>query len=267
MNVLNDERQPTDTCLLCNQRPATQRNSHIIPKFFAKGIFEGTNPRHGTRLSIQGDEQSVQDIVKENYLFCPVCEKGISVLETYCIRGLDKFNDIQYFNSYKTFKRGEFEYFECKILDIKIFNLFIYSIVWRASISNDYAFIPFKLIESDEEQLRVMLQTFLEPTQTALCNKLSDLKELPNHKHVMIRPKKKLRPPHAGLSAVSSSDKSIHQLYLIDYLILYLTKPDKLVDALKVIDNNNLDNAVRVGLSDRNQWEIFNSAFMSKFVK
>jgi hypothetical protein len=111
-------RQPTDICLICNQRQATQRNSHIIPKFFAKGIFEGTTPRHGMLLTKQGPDRIVQDTIKESYLFCPVCEKSIGVLETYCSRGLEKFNDILYLSSYKTFHRGEFEYFECKNLNV-----------------------------------------------------------------------------------------------------------------------------------------------------
>ena len=213
-------RQPSDKCLMCNERAATQRKSHIIPKFFAKGIFEGTNPRHGIILTKEGKSYKIQDTIKENYLFCPVCEKSIGVLETYCSRGLEKFNDVLYLSRYKTFHRGEFEYFECKNLDIKIFNLFIYSVVWRASMSNDYGLLPFKLVESDEEELRMILKTFLEPTQTALCNKLHDLKELPHHSHVILRPKKKLRPPQAGLSAVSSADKSIHLLYLVDYLTI-----------------------------------------------
>ena len=145
--------------------------------------------------------------------------------------------------------------------------MFIYSIVWRASVCNDYGFLPFKLSSSDEEQLRIVLKTFLAPTQAALCNKLVNLNELPHHSHVILRPKKKLRPPQAGLSAVSSIDKSIHLLYLVDYIIMYYPDPAIVIEQLKEIDNNNLENLVKVGLGDPEIWKGTNLDFMNNFLK
>jgi len=259
-------RQPTDKCLICNERNATKQNSHIIPKFFGKGIFFGTKPRYGLVLTKKVNTNKIQDIIKENYLFCPECEKGISVLETYCALRLDRFNDLRYYNSFNIFKRKEFEFFECKNIDKKIFNLFIYSIIWRVSISCHYLYSKFKLIESDEEKLRILLKIYLETTQEKLANKLVDLKELPSHSHVIIRPRKRLRPPSSMLSAASLND-SIHQLHLVDYLIIYITNPTKLVEVLKEIDNNNLENLVRVGLTDPKLWEKFNFDLINKILK
>ncbi len=258
-------RQPTDTCLLCKREKATKRKSHLIPKFFGKGIFVGSKPRHGIMWSKDGKTEKVQDIIKEDYLFCPNCEQSFSVLETYCSRHLERFNNVRYANKYNRFKRGDFECFDCKELDIKIFNLFIYSIVWRVSVSSNFAFQNFKLPELDEEEIRIVLNTIIKPRQTDLLNNLINLRALPNHSHVLIRPKKKLNPPSSMLSG-ASYDESVHQLFLVDYVMFYVTNKEKLVEVFNEIDNNRLEGLVKIGLTDPTKWENYNYDVMSKFI-
>jgi hypothetical protein len=251
---------------LCQKNNSTQLNSHLIPKFFGKGLFYGTNPRHSILIDKIGKKEKVQDIIKEDYLFCPECEKGFSIFETYCSFRLERFNDLRHFNKFNRIKRGEFEYLECKNLDIKIFNLFIYSIVWRISVSKNYAFLNFQLPTIEEEKLRVILKTFIKPTQTDLIDKLDELNKLPNHSHVIIRPNKKLRPPSSMLSA-ASRDEWIHEMHLVDFIIFYLTDNTKLINGLKEIDNNNLEKLVRVGLTSPNRWESYNFELINKAIK
>jgi hypothetical protein len=158
-------RQPTDNCLLCQENPATQPNSHIIPKFFGQGLFYSTKPRHAIVRYKTGEIGKAQDTVKENYLFCPNCEKGFNVYETYCALRLERFNNPRFSNQFEIHSIGDFKYFECKSLDIKIFNLFIYSIVWRISISENYAFRGFKLAFPEEEKLRLLLKNYTQSNQ------------------------------------------------------------------------------------------------------
>lgn len=259
-------RRPTDICVLCQENNSTQKNSHLIPKYLGKGIFEGTKPRHGISISKTGKRQKVQDIIKVDYLFCPECEKGFSIFETYCSFRLDRFNDYAYFNKYNRIKRGEFEYFECKDMDIRIFNLFIYSIVWRISISDSYEFGGFKLPEIEEEILRNILNGFRTSTQTELIDSIYKLKTLPNHSHIIIRPKKKLRPPNSMLSAASLNE-SIHELHLVDYIIFYFTNKDKITSELKEIDNNNLEELVKVGLVSIKSWKSYSNAMIKNAIK
>jgi len=259
-------RTPTDICLLCEKNKSIQKNSHIIPKFFGQGLFYGTSPRHGLAIDNTGKREKVQDILKEDYLFCPECEAGISIFENYCILRLERFNDISYYKKFKRVKRDEFEYFECKELDIRIFNLFIYSVVWRVSICESFVFGSFKLPMVEEEKLKVTLKEFIKPNQGELIDELNKLKALPNHSHVIIRPNKKLRPPAAMLSAVSR-DEWLHELHLVDYIIFYLTEKEKIVDGLLEIDNNNLVGKVRVGLTSPETWKNYNSDLISKAFK
>jgi hypothetical protein len=83
---------------------------------------------------------------------------------------------------------------------------------------------------------------------------------------VIIRPNKKLRPPTAMLSA-ASRDEWLHELHLVDYIIFYLTDKEKLVDGFIEIDNNNLENKVRVGLTSPDIWKNYNFDLIRKAFK
>lgn len=199
-------------------------------------------------------------------ILCKDCEKGFSVLETYCALRLERFNEIRFANNFNRVKRGEFEYVECKNLDIKIFNLFIYSIVWRLSVSQKFAFENFKLKKNDEKEIKNTLKKHIKTNQNHLFKGLAGLEELPNHSHVMIRPNKKLRPPNSMLSAASRNEW-LHELHLVDYILFYLTDKDKLVDGLKEINNNKLDSLVKIGLTKPEMWRSYNNDLINKIIK
>jgi len=259
-------RRPTDLCLLCKDRQATQKNSHLIPKFFGQGLFYGTTPRHGISIEKTGKQRKIQDIIKEDYLLCPECEKGISIFESYSVLRLERFNNLRYFNQFSKFKIGNFEFFECKQIDIRLFNLFIYSVVWRVSASDNYAFLKFKLTDQNEEELRLTIKDFITSSQNQLLDKLDNLKTLPkSHSHVLIRPTKKLRPPRFMLSGATLNEWT-HQLCLVDYLLIYLTDSGKLIEPLKQIDNNKNDGQPRIGLADPNGWEAINKDLLNKWL-
>lgn len=258
-------RQPDDACLLCHDNLASQKGSHIIPKFFGKGLFWGQSPRKATALFKGGKRQKVQDIIKEDYLFCPECETGFSILETYCSIRLERFNEIRYYKDFNRIKLKEFEFIECKEIDIRVFNLFIYSMIWRISISNNFGFLNFKLSEHEEEKLRQILKEFSTLSQADLFDKIDAINELPNHHHLIIRPIKKLRPPKSMLSAASYNE-ILHQLHLVDYLIIYNTGIDTLPEKLDQLENNRLGGLVRIGLLDKAKWESFNAKMFREAV-
>jgi hypothetical protein len=262
----NEMRKPTDSCLLCQEEEATQKHSHIVPKFFGEGIFSNVYPRHGISLHRSGSKQKIQDITKEDHLLCPKCEKGISLFETYCALRLRQIDNIQHFNSFSHNKIGEFEYVECKNIDIKIFNLFIYSIVWRASICERIEFNKFSISFQEEEKLRNLLKSFMFSNQNILEENLKSLIELPDHSHVIIKPKHKLRPPNSMLSA-ASLNSDIHQLFLVDYIIFYLTNKEQLVETFRLIDNNRLNTLVRFGESNTEEWKKYNIEMINKLIK
>ncbi len=186
--------------------------------------------------------------------------------ETYCALRLERFNNPRFSNQFEIHSIGDFKYFECKSLDIKIFNLFIYSIVWRISISENYAFRGFKLAFPEEEKLRLLLKNYTQSNQEELKNVLIHLNELPDHSHVIIRPKVKVRPPTSMYSAASYNDY-LHQVHLVDYLHIYNTKRELLTDRLSLIDNNRPNGLVRVGIVEKERWKSFNTEMVKEAIK
>ncbi len=238
----------------------------LYQNFLEKVFFFETNPRHCILFYRNGKKEKIQDIMKEDYLFCADCEKGFNILETYCSLRLERFNDPRYYKNFNQFKFGEFEFIEFKEIDIRVFKLFIYSIVWRVSVSDNYSFKGFKLPDCDEEKIRLLLKKFSRPTQQELMDELDKLHNLPDHSHMIIRPKKKLRPPASMLSAGSYNDW-MHQVHLVDYVLIYLTNQEKLIDRLRVINNNRLNDFVRIGLTDKSSWENFNINMINEATK
>ena len=257
-------RTGSDICLLCKKNLATQRKSHVIPKFFGDGIFYGTKPRHGISIDRTGQQRKIQDITKVDFMICPGCEKGISIFESYCILRLERFNQVKYFGDFKNHKIGNFQFFECNKIDIRIFNLFMYSVVWRLSVTDQFEFQKFKLPQDDEETLREIITKSIFKSQNELIDNLNDVATLSKHSHVILRPIKKLRPPRSMMSA-ASLDQETHQICLVDYLIIYLTNQNKLVPILKEIDNNNLERLPRIGLSGIQSWESFNNDLLNRW--
>ena len=166
------KRMPQDLCLLCHTRYAAKKNSHIFPKFWVKGILGSDNQREGYNVSSAAGKlgQKIQDSPKEDYILCTECEELFSVAERYVANS--------FYNLYKNpAALADFTIIENKVDELDnmlaakvhpiLFKLFIYSLVWRASISNHAIFSNFKLKAQDEENLRQVLNDYLHATEKA----------------------------------------------------------------------------------------------------
>lgn len=132
-----------EKCKLCQTNNADKKNSHTIPKFFAKTMlrqddnkflgFEGTFESGGTDLSCK----KIQDIHKEDYIFCSSCESDLERLET-------TFSN-QVYNKLRTLKQknlivaDELTFSEIPISRFEDIKRLIYSIIWRVTLNpNEY---------------------------------------------------------------------------------------------------------------------------------
>lgn len=156
-------RKPTDICLLCKINPSSKKKSHIFPKFLSTNFLgaKGT-PRKGYDLSseniLKKKPQVIQDSIKEDYILCEDCEAYFGVIEGIAA---DTF-----LNWKQKVMTGEYllniiiddlDILECVTANKKNIFLLIYSIFWRASISEDIFFKDVKIIPEFEEELRVIL--------------------------------------------------------------------------------------------------------------
>lgn len=153
-------------CKLCLSKQANKKNSHIIPKAISKKWHKlqtnGVAHRINTE-SISNTSDFVQDSPKEDFIFCESCEIKISRIESYSMKHW--FNKIK--SDANTHEFSIERYQKCKIkeclnLDPIAFRLFLYSIVWRAHISNHLSFKDFKLECNEAENLRIILDSYLD---------------------------------------------------------------------------------------------------------
>lgn len=161
------ENQP---CLLCNQRPATKTNSHIIPSFMIAKVcsYDGRGKRDqevmitmssyedkvytGQIPSTKIDElfdteklsdERIEEELKDNtaskdYIFCPECEKDLS----------------KYLESpYAEYLRGT------RKIESHIAYYFWLSVVWRMSVSEQF---NFRFTFALEQHLGENLHDYLE---------------------------------------------------------------------------------------------------------
>lgn len=242
-------------CQLCREKVASQKNSHIIPKFLGKKLFAGTKPRFSWLMSSDGTLKKVQDTPKEDHLICQNCEKGLNIYETHCSNQLSKYDDLSYRtnNNFVNIKIGEMDCFYPRNLDILIFNLFIYSIVWRVSVSKSDVFKNFKLSDENEEILRTLLSKYSSFSQNELMVKLKSLNQLPSHCHFIMRPIKKLKTPNSGLY-LKKIDENFYHLGLVDYSLYYYTDKLAVFPGFESLDNNRLEGFVIIGLLPEEVW-------------
>ena len=69
-------------CKLCQKNVANQTNSHIVPKFLCKSLFESLPNRHAIVIDRAMREWKIQDIPKESYVLCNHCEQSLGTVET-----------------------------------------------------------------------------------------------------------------------------------------------------------------------------------------
>lgn len=142
---------------------STKKNSHIFPKFLSTNFLgaKGTS-RKGYDLSseniLKKKPRVIQDSIKEDYILCEDCEAYFGVIEGISTDTFLNWKQKVITGEYLLKKIiDELELLECVTANKKNFYLLIYSIFWRASISEDIFFKDFKIISEFEEELRIIL--------------------------------------------------------------------------------------------------------------
>ncbi len=182
------QRTPQDLCLLCKRRLSTKKNSHIFPRFWTRSLLGDDNQKEGYTVSSAAAKigQKVQDSPKEDYIFCPECETRFSLNERYVANHFyNKYANPSSASDFPIIKNSipDLDIMTARLVNPVMFKLFIYSLVWRASISNHPVFANFTLNASDEEKIRALLDEFLKDndadTVANLAQQGSQFKSLP----------------------------------------------------------------------------------------
>ncbi len=249
-------------CKLCKVNTADKKNSHIIPKFLTKSLFHSTPSRHVIYFSKERFHFKKQDTPKENYILCSSCEKRVSLIETIFANYIEKIHNFQDNKEEIDYvEQGSLEYLTYPSINPNFFKLFIFSIVWRTSISKLKVFYNFKLDTDNEEKLRVFLNSYLTKSKKELL--ASTIDSIPEYNFCLTKPIKRLYPPRSFLSA--SSSNGVHIITLSEFILLFYTNDNTIVPPLLEISNYKSD-VVKIGLGSIKHWEQFNDMLMKRFL-
>jgi hypothetical protein len=260
-------RTPNDICLLCDTNHATKENSHIIPKFIGKSIFGDTNVKRAYILDTNKGHlpaDFTQDSVKENYLFCPKCESYFSIIETYIAERLHKrLWTSRLADQFPLHDNGAgVNWKVCAQVDPEIFRLFIYSIIWRCSHSENKLHVGFKLNPEEESLLKNELKYFISDTYKQFIAKVQEQSKKVATYPFVIYTAKSFPNSTNNIIYTSTHNRNPFVLHLNEYVLIFSFDN---VDILKRFDflvNANED-PIKIGFFSEEFWISENKRFMN----
>lgn len=253
-------------CNLCKLKIADKSNSHIIPKFMCKGLFEKAKPRHSIAINNKGKSKNIQDTPKENHILCSNCEKRIEIIETYFARkiiDIHNYNNLK--NNFEVKKISNQEYLSCETINPKAFKLFIYSIIWRTSISNLNEFMKFKIEESIEEEIRIFLNSNLKITHKELVDNFEKIVLTPKYDFCIFKPVIKSNLSRGIFTTYNTSENS-HIMLIVDFAIYFFTSDENIDDTFKYFSNSQ-NEKVLIPLAEIEKWNELNKIIVYQMLE
>lgn len=243
-------------CRLCLTDNAVSTKSHYISKFLRDDLFE-----NGQSLLINKDftRRKINDIPKDSFIFCNNCEQKFSLVETVSSKILENIDKKSNYNNLYQIKFENGNHLVELNRHQTIFNLFIISLFWRASIAKDKLFEKFHFPDDFENHVRQVLHQHLKSSKSEYDINI-DFNI--GFKYVFIKPEVRNSYSRGHMSACSVS-KSLHMLFLVNfYICAYLDHENQ----NKFIDqycNSNLYNCT-LALSDVPRWKALNKITLDK---
>lgn len=250
-------------CNLCQINEADNLNSHIVPKFLSKRLFEHTKPRGSFKT---GKSFKVQDTPKENNILCKKCEKRIEHIETLFARKITSINNFNNLgNEFNLVQLGGNKILECLNINPTSFKIFIYSIIWRASISKIPEFDKFKLPKDIENKLRFFLNKNLHHKHSNLIESFNKVVDIPEYHFNMLKPL--VRSDFTrGIFSAYQIEPNQFGVFTVDFIIFFHPKEDSLNPLLKFVSNKQNDK-VRLVLVETGTWKELNNSVVYRMLK
>lgn len=248
-------RMEETKCRLCLVESADKRNSHIIPKFFKTGLFGPKNDIRGYRVSTINPTEKprkVQDIPKEDNIFCSKCEKKLSALETYFANNL--YNLLhKRSRKYKVEKLINKRIMYSNKVNANLINLLLQSILWRQHISNHNKMANFSIDESDVVIIRRQLEKILAISKKEMLeNMLNYQSDFTFFPYIMWTHLNKRRDDNFIVALPGQTGR---YLLVLNALRLHISSSDDFFrKQLKELNHN--DEKVSILLIDNRNWQM-----------
>lgn len=172
-------RHPWQLCLLCLLRKADKTGSHFVPAGLLKGTIgkrdyeeahsidptDVSTASHYGRSNLKNtNPEATQNPHVADYIFCSTCEDNLAKLESAIIPLLDKeiYDQGKAANFTESKINEEITLKECKKANSSVFNLLVYSLVWRVSLQQRLDHQGILVSVPFDETLRNILNNNLE---------------------------------------------------------------------------------------------------------
>ncbi|WP_435254522.1 hypothetical protein [Tenacibaculum sp. A30] len=253
-------------CKLCLNREADKPNSHIIPKFLAKRLFESSKPRHSVEINRKGKIRKIQDTPKENFILCKNCEKRLEYLETLISRKITSINNYNNLNDkFKIKEYGKNKILECLNINPIGFKLFIFSIVWRTSVSSLPEFETFKLDDKTENELRLLLDKTLKNSHSELVNSISKTNDFTNFHYCVFKPLMRNEFSRGIFTAYKMAEFQFG-IFTVDYIIFFYSNKKDMNPAFEFVSNFQNEKLL-ITLTGTDDWKMLNELVVRKMLK
>lgn len=251
-------------CQICLKNDADKKNSHIISKFLSKELLNSSEGNFAMQLNQNGKTKKIQSTAKENHILCTDCEKRLEILETYIAKlfpNLIRNNNKKKEKNIILKKKGIQTYLELQI-NPSIFKLFIYSLVYRCSISSNEAQKDFKLPYHIEEIIRAYLNEYLVD-KTRLLNEIKVDIEFNEFNFCLIMPQRE-KLKSSGIYCTYQSNLNEY-IIVVDNFILFFYIDDNINDTFKYFTNKNAKK-ITIPIVNDNRWYELNKLIVEKII-
>ncbi|NBC58706.1 MAG: hypothetical protein GVY05_10550 [Bacteroidetes bacterium] len=232
----------------------------------AKRLFESIKPRHSIHINRKGKSKKIQDIPKENFMLCEQCEKRFEHIETLTSRKITSINNYNNLKDrFKIKEHGKNKILECLTINPIEFKIFIYSIIWRVSISSLQEFDTFKLDDTTENDLRVCLDKTLKSNHKELLNSISETTDFPNYHYCIFKPLIRNKFSRGIFTAYKMSEFQFG-VFTVDYIILFFSKTVDMDSAFNFVSNFQNEKLL-ITLTGTDDWKMLNELVIRKMLK
>lgn len=231
---MTTQRTRNDICLLCQKNKATATGSHIYTKFITASMFGDKHNKQGGRINTAEFEygSKANDTPKQDFIMCPRCENiRLGTLETYVSTFFySRYRNNKFSDKFPVDKRFNVitNELDCMILtDVHtgMFKLYIYSLIWRASICALPSFKNFKLTNEQEEILRYALDAFLqENAKDTIAFYDANVNQFPQFPFIIQTHLEQTDASRNFVGEPRKLDESTIMLYLNEFIIIFNMK-------------------------------------------
>jgi hypothetical protein len=225
-----------------------------------KGLYPLEGHQYNLVVTRDGRREKRQETPREDHLLCILCEKRIEIVETYASKRLYEIQHYQKHSNIQIVTGGNLQ---CGNFPPALFKLFVYSVLWRLSITGLPEYQSFRLPPAIEEEIRLFLHSNVKDTHKELMAHALQITAIPQYHFSLIKPVEFLRPPGCTLSAMSTHN-GVHLICLVDYLMFFFTDSTQMHPDFSSSSNKQNEYTL-IALAPVNGWLTLNTDLYNRF--